>query len=77
MISPYRLSCGHTFGITCIKQWKNKECPLCRQKYDLLMPQLELKEKIAGYMGSCKFCQASLLAVHINKHLMECETFLS
>jgi len=28
---PYRISCGHVFGGTCIRNWANKHhgCPLC------------------------------------------------
>lgn len=26
----YQLDCGHIFHYHCIKQWKQKTCPLCR-----------------------------------------------
>jgi hypothetical protein len=55
---PIILQCGHNFCQSCINEVKEKQCPLCRKKYDDedIVPNPSMSELVLNLKLKCKEC---------------------
>lgn len=48
------IPCGHTFCRTCIKSFRMQMCPVCRNKYNQVIPDFEMIDMIKGALVNLK-----------------------